>query len=127
MIGRDPKRVALLLVMWSVSVAAQRGAQPGPPPTPKAAAPIDLTGYWVLLVTEDWRWRMVTPLKGDSASVPLKAAAKKILSLVGQQIAHPLRSRPFGIVVVSAAHDLAHTQVIRAEEVFELFINERSR
>ena len=29
--------------------------------TPKAAAPIDLTGYWVSVVTEDWRYRMVTP------------------------------------------------------------------
>ena len=34
-------------------------------------APIDLTGYWVSIVTEDWRFRMVTPPKGDFASVPL--------------------------------------------------------
>ena len=33
--------------------------------TPKEAAPIDLTGYWVSIVTEDWRFRMVTPPKGD--------------------------------------------------------------
>jgi hypothetical protein len=78
--GRDPKRVALLLLMWGVSVSAQRGAPPGLPATPKAAAPVDLTGYWVSLVTEDWRWRMVTPLKGDSASVPINAAAKKIVN-----------------------------------------------
>lgn len=31
----------------------------------RAAAPIDLTGYWVSIVTQDWRWRMVTPAKGD--------------------------------------------------------------
>ena len=31
----------------------------------KAAAPIDLTGYWVSVVTEDWRYRMVTPAPGD--------------------------------------------------------------
>ena len=37
----------------------------------RSAAPIDLEGYWVSLVTEDWRWRMVTPAKGDYASVPL--------------------------------------------------------
>ena len=47
----------------------------GPPPVPKTAreaAPVDLTGYWVSVVTEDWRWRMVTPIRGDFASVPLQ-------------------------------------------------------
>src|SRR6185436_10372209 len=47
------------------------GGQPaGPPPTPQAAATVDLTGYWVSLVTEDWRWRMKIPDKGDVASIP---------------------------------------------------------
>ncbi len=41
-------------------------------------APIDLTGWWVSVVTEDWRWRMVTPPKGDYASLPVTDAAKKI-------------------------------------------------
>ena len=54
-----------------------RGAQP--PRSPKDAAPIDLTGNWVSVVSEDWRWRMVTPLKGDSASVPINREAKKIV------------------------------------------------
>jgi hypothetical protein len=31
---------------------------------------VDLTGYWVSLVTEDWRWRMKVPDKGDVASIP---------------------------------------------------------
>jgi hypothetical protein len=44
----------------------------------KAAAPVDLTGYWVSIVTEDWRWRMVTPSKGDFASVPLNAEGVKV-------------------------------------------------
>lgn len=46
--------------------------------TPKTAAPIDLTGYWVSVVAEDWRWRMVTPAKGDYASVPINLAAEKV-------------------------------------------------
>jgi hypothetical protein len=54
-----------------------RGA-PQPPRTPRAAAPVDFTGYWVSVVTEDWRWRMVTPAKGDFAGVPLNATARKI-------------------------------------------------
>jgi hypothetical protein len=33
--------------------------------TPKAAAPMDLTGYWISHVSEDWKFRMTTPPKGD--------------------------------------------------------------
>ena len=55
-----------------------RGGPPQPPRSPRAAAPVDFTGYWVSVVTEDWRWRMVTPAKGDFAGVPLNAAARKI-------------------------------------------------
>ena len=54
------------------------GRQAGAPPTPRASAPIDLTGQWVSVVTEDWRWRMVTPPKGDYASVPLNPAGRKV-------------------------------------------------
>ena len=56
--------------------AAQRGQQP--PRSPQAAAPIDLTGYWVSIVTEDWRFRMVTPSKGDYASLPLNAEGRRV-------------------------------------------------
>ncbi|HEY6342508.1 MAG TPA: hypothetical protein VIY49_13520 [Bryobacteraceae bacterium] len=55
-----------------------RGAPKGPPPTAKAAAPVDFTGYWVSVVTEDWRWRMVTPIKGDFAGIPLTAEGRKL-------------------------------------------------
>jgi hypothetical protein len=44
----------------------------------KAGAPFDPAGYWVSVVSEDWRWRMVTPPKGDYASVPITAEAKKL-------------------------------------------------
>ena len=50
-------------ILTAAAVCAQapgRGAQ-----TPQSGAPVDLTGYWVSIVTEDWRWRMVTPAKGD--------------------------------------------------------------
>jgi hypothetical protein len=46
--------------------------------SPKASAPADLTGYWVALVTEDWRFRMVTPRKGDYQAVPMTELARKI-------------------------------------------------
>ena len=54
------------------------GAPAGPPPTARSAAPVDLTGQWVSVVTEDWRWRMVTPPKGDFASLPLNAEGRKV-------------------------------------------------
>jgi hypothetical protein len=41
-------------------------------------APIDVTGYWVSVVTEDWRWRMLTPPKGDYASVPLNMEGRRV-------------------------------------------------
>ena len=52
--------------------------QAGPPPTPQASAPFDPVGYWVSVVTEDWRWRMVTPQKGDYPGVPMTAAARQV-------------------------------------------------
>jgi hypothetical protein len=58
-------------------VGAQRGGAPQPPRAPRAAAPIDLTGYWVSIVTQDWRWRMVTPRKGDYQGVQMTPEAAK--------------------------------------------------
>jgi len=84
------RRVASLLVAASLALAVdhvvargdgeqgQRGrGDEAARPTPQATAPIDLTGYWVSVVTEDWRYRMVTPPKGDYASVPLNAEGRK--------------------------------------------------
>jgi hypothetical protein len=39
----------------------------------QASAVIDIAGNWVSIVDEDWRWRMLTPPKGDFYSVPLNA------------------------------------------------------
>jgi hypothetical protein len=43
----------------------------------KATVPLDLTGYWVSVVTEDWRYRMVTRAPGDYEGVPMIAAVIK--------------------------------------------------
>lgn len=69
----------LIAFVISPEIHAQRGAPAGPPPAAKAIAPIDLTGYWISLVTEDWRFRMVTPKKGDNPNIPLTAAGRQIL------------------------------------------------
>jgi hypothetical protein len=68
----------LILLLAAVTASAQRGGgRGGPPATGKAGAPMDLTGYWVSIVTEDWRYRMMTPAKGDYPSVPLTEEGRK--------------------------------------------------
>jgi hypothetical protein len=73
-------------------------AAPAPPATPKAAAPADLTGYWVSVITEDWRFRMVTPPKGDFAGVPLNPEGTKVANQWDQakDIAAGEQCRAFG-------------------------------
>jgi hypothetical protein len=69
---------ALTAAALAGHVAAQQGTPPAPPATPRAAAPIDLTGTWVSLVTEEWRWRMTTPPKGDYISLPLSDEGRRV-------------------------------------------------
>lgn len=57
---------------------AGRGGRGGPPPTGRAAAQADFTGNWVAVVSEDWRWRMITPPRGDYANIPINEAARKV-------------------------------------------------
>jgi hypothetical protein len=71
----------VLTAIATVTLGAVTGAQRGGPPvprTPQQSAPIDLTGYWVSLVTEDWRFRVVTPPKGDFTGVPLNPNGRKV-------------------------------------------------
>lgn len=74
-----------------------RGAPPAPP-TPRAAAAFDMTGDWMSVVTEDWRWRMMTPPKGDYASVPLNAEGQKLANTWDweRDQAGENKCRPFG-------------------------------
>ena len=70
-----PSAFAVLLAVASTAGNVSAYAQPPPGPadtrTPRERAPIDMTGQWVAVVNEDWRWRMVTPPVGDTASLPL--------------------------------------------------------
>ena len=69
--------IAALIACGLVRLEAQRG-NPQPARAPRAAAPIDLTGYWVSIVTQDWRWRMVTPRKGDYQGIQITPEAAKV-------------------------------------------------
>lgn len=73
------KRFSIFSALLALAMTGRLPAQTAVPNTGQAAAPVDLTGYWVSVVTEDWRWRMVTPLKGDAASIPINADARKIV------------------------------------------------
>ena len=75
---------AVVGVAVMIARTAQMAAQQfppragGPPPTPRASAAIDLTGVWVSIVNEDWRWRMVTAPRGDFPGLPLRPAGREI-------------------------------------------------
>ncbi|MDP9113916.1 MAG: hypothetical protein M3O20_09555 [Acidobacteriota bacterium] len=70
--------VALAFSAAPAALRAQGGRGAEPLVNAQAAAPVDFTGQWVAVVTEDWRYRMVTPAKGDYASVPLNAEGRKM-------------------------------------------------
>jgi hypothetical protein len=79
--------------------AQQPPAAPQQPQTPRSIAPIDLTGYWVSIVTEDWRWRMMTPAKGDYASVPINDEGRRVADTwnLAKDEASGLACKPYGI------------------------------
>ena len=73
-------------------LGGQRGAPPQPPPTPRVAAPTDLVGYWVSIVSEDWRWRMGLGLKGDYGYLTLFDTAEECLNYMNEVVANDLFS-----------------------------------
>src|SRR5205085_11094157 len=76
--------ILLFAAAFALGAAANVGAQArnatrGPATTTaRANAPKDFTGYWVSVVTEDWRYRMVVPDKGDYVDVPLNFAGRSM-------------------------------------------------
>jgi hypothetical protein len=76
-----PRKVLILAVLCTIVAGGllrgqgrgQRGAQAA-----KSIAPVDLTGYWVAVVSEDWRHRMMTPRNGDFESIPLNAEGTRV-------------------------------------------------
>ncbi len=68
--------LALVLLAMTSWVYGQQ--QNPPPPSAKATAAFDPTGYWTSVVTQNWRMRMVPPAKGDYLGIPISAAGKKV-------------------------------------------------
>lgn len=73
------KFVFLGLPLFSLAavILCAQGPPAAAPKSAREGALIDITGQWVSVIDEDWRWRMITPPKGDTASVPLNAAGRK--------------------------------------------------
>jgi len=95
------QRIAAFFLFAGIVWAQGRGPQgnaPQTPATPRAAAPVDLTGYWASAITEDWRFRMVTPPKGDYAGVPLNVNGLKMANQwdLAKDIAAGEQCRVFG-------------------------------
>jgi hypothetical protein len=74
--GQLASLAALALAVTAGATVAAQGPR-AEARSPRESALIDITGQWVSVVTEDWRWRMITPPKGDTSSVPLNAAGRK--------------------------------------------------
>ena len=72
--------IVLVVFACRVTAHAQRGApgRGGPAAAPREAAALDLTGYWVSVITEDWKYRMVTPKNGVFDSLPLNGEGRKV-------------------------------------------------
>jgi hypothetical protein len=95
--------LGLTMAVLAVSAAhAQRGFGPGGGGgggNARDSAPIDLTGTWVAIVSEDWRHRMATPRKGDYESVPLSGAGRRVADAwdLAADTAAGLESKAFGV------------------------------
>ena len=71
--------LAVCVLVSAPALDAQRGRGGGAPAaSPQKSAPIDLTGYWVSPIIEDWKFRMVTPAKGQFGGLPLNPEGRKV-------------------------------------------------
>jgi hypothetical protein len=61
-------------------------AQPAQVETPQTLAPVDMTGIWVSVITEDWRFRMLTAPVGDTSSMPINAEGQRVADIWDPQV-----------------------------------------
>ena len=116
-----PALLVLIVCLVATPALAQRGL--GDAPTPRAAAPIDLTGYWVSLVTDDWRWRMVTPPKGDILYLPVNDEGRRVADAWD-----PAKDDTAGEACRAATPSTVVTETVRASRrLMRTLISGRSR
>lgn len=105
-----PRRLwAALLAVLAVAAAPVEAAAQGrgraggdPPQSGRAAAPRDLTGTWVSVVTEHWHLRMLAPPKGDFSMLPLNEEARRIANTwdPAQQQRGDDQCKPYGAAAI---------------------------
>ncbi len=75
------KLVALfgMAVLADTLRMADAAESPPPPPSAQAQTPegFSITGNWVSVVSQNWRFRMVVPGKGEYGGIPLNLASKQ--------------------------------------------------
>jgi hypothetical protein len=74
-----PLLAAALTLVAFVPGYAQRGGRGGAAPaSARQSAPVDLTGTWVSVISEDWEFRMVTPDKGIFETLTLNNEGRRV-------------------------------------------------
>jgi len=100
MMRRKTRIAACIVLAWCVAPAAAhaqgRGGAAAPPAAAKATAPVDLTGYWVAFISEEWRYRMVTPPKGDYRGIPLTPEGTRVANTWEPAAAEPEPCKAYG-------------------------------
>ena len=99
------------LLAWQLPVSAQNAGKKGATPvTPKAEAPFDITGYWVSVLTQNWRLRMVVPPKGDYMGISMTADSKKVADAwdPGKEEAAGNQCKGYGAATIMTAPERLH-------------------
>jgi hypothetical protein len=79
--ARSAAVTAVVLLAFAGPTAVRAQQQGGAAArSARDVAPIDLTGYWVSYVTENWRYRMVTPAKGEYRRITVSPAALPLIN-----------------------------------------------
>ena len=76
-VHRERTLTAAAITLWLAGAAGLDAQQARAPGLARAAAPFDPSGVWVSVVTEDWKWRMPTPARGDTLGIPLNEAGRR--------------------------------------------------
>jgi hypothetical protein len=86
-------------MLMVVVLTSPLAAQPGQAQSAQDSAPVDLTGYWVSVVSEDWRHRMMTPRPGDFESIPLNGEGRTAANAwdLDRDNAEGLECKAFGV------------------------------
>ncbi len=70
--------LAATLLIVGLGAQGRGSGATAPIATGRASAPYDITGYWVSLITDDWRYRMLTPPKGNVDYLPVTAEGRRV-------------------------------------------------